>query len=143
MVLALVTGGNKGIGYSIVKLLFKSGVESLQCIFTSRTQANGQKAIENLVKGGVDKRRIHFHVLDLSRRESVDTFITWIAATHPKIDIVVNNAGFAFKGSDPTPFTAQATPTFAVNFFWNRGSYGKTPTFFGAEGTYSQCCKSG
>jgi len=56
-------------------------------------------------------------VLDLSRRESVDTFITWIAATHPKIDIVVNNAGFAFKGSDPTPFTAQATPTFAVNFF--------------------------
>ena len=50
MVLVLVTGGNKGIGYSIVKLLFKSGVDSLQCIFTSRTQANGQKAIENLVK---------------------------------------------------------------------------------------------
>lgn len=115
--LVLVTGGNKGIGYSIVKLLFNRGLESMQCIFTSRTRANGQKAIESLMKEGVDKNRLHFHELDVSRQESIDTFSKWIADTHPKIDVIVNNAGFAFKGADPTPFNEQAAPTFAVNFF--------------------------
>ena len=57
--LVLVTGGNKGIGYGIVKLLFKRGVESIQCIFTSRTQANGQEAIESLMKV---KQRTTLHI---------------------------------------------------------------------------------
>lgn len=112
-----MTGGNKGIGYFIVRRLLKSGIDPLQCIFTSRTEANGKKAIESLAKDGVDNRRVHFHVLDLSRPESVETFSKWIAAKHPKIDIVVNNAGFAFKNSDRTPFSGQAAPTFAINFF--------------------------
>ena len=45
---ALVTGGNKGIGFHIVKRLLKS--DALKCIFTSRTEANGKQAIESLKK---------------------------------------------------------------------------------------------
>ena len=33
------------------------------------------------------------------------------------IDILVNNAAIAFKGSDPTPFAQQAWPTINTNYF--------------------------
>ena len=33
-----------------------------------------------------------------------------------KIDVLVNNAGFAYKGSDPTPFKDQTKKTLETNY---------------------------
>lgn len=33
------------------------------------------------------------------------------------VDVLVNNAGFAFKGSDPTPFEVQTVKTFEINYY--------------------------
>mmetsp|Transcript_1351 Transcript_1351/g.2361 ORF Transcript_1351/g.2361 Transcript_1351/m.2361 type:complete len:195 (-) Transcript_1351:29-613(-) len=34
-----------------------------------------------------------------------------------KIDVLVNNAGFAYKGADPTPFEGQTKKTLETNYF--------------------------
>ena len=36
------------------------------------------------------------------------------------VDVLINNAGMAFKNADPTPFEQQCKPTLDVNF---RGTY--------------------
>ena len=51
---------------------------------------------------------------------------SWTSPTRPPspaprrrygaLDVLVNNAAIAFKGSDPTPFAAQAAPTIETNF---------------------------
>ena len=33
------------------------------------------------------------------------------------VDVLVNNAGFAYKGSDPTPFKGQTAKTFETNYY--------------------------
>merc|ERR1739841_275465 len=33
------------------------------------------------------------------------------------IDVLVNNAGFAYKGADPTPFEGQTAKTFQTNYY--------------------------
>ena len=75
---ALVTGGTRGIGRSIVKLLAELGCA---VIYT------GTKIEDNKSS---DKRT--FMQLDLSKKESIETFFYTLASI-PKIDILVNNAG--------------------------------------------------
>ena len=55
--------------------------------------------------------------VDISKPQSVKAFATALAAKYDgTIDCLVNNAGMAFKGADPTPFNDQAAPTVAVNY---------------------------
>ena len=50
--------------------------------------------------------------LDLNDEASVETFASTIAAQYPtSVRCHVNNAGFAFKNADPTPFEEQTAPT--------------------------------
>lgn len=47
----------------------------------------------------------------------MNSFATKLKAEYGgRLDVLVNNAGTAFKGSDPTPFEKQTKPTLDVNF---------------------------
>lgn len=84
---AVVTGGNKGIGFEIVKgLCRKIGVVYL----TARNEERGRQAVEKLEKLGL---RPLFHVLDVTSESSVQEFANYISTHHAGIDILVNNAG--------------------------------------------------
>eukprot|EP00246_Nothoceros_aenigmaticus_P013048 TRINITY_DN4316_c0_g1_i3.p1 TRINITY_DN4316_c0_g1~~TRINITY_DN4316_c0_g1_i3.p1 ORF type:complete len:277 (+),score=44.99 TRINITY_DN4316_c0_g1_i3:181-1011(+) len=85
--LAVVTGGNKGIGYQVVKQLAEQGIS---VVLTSRNKALGSDAAEALSSTGLN---VTFHVLDVASEESIRTFVDWLKQEHGGLDILVNNAG--------------------------------------------------
>lgn len=110
---AVVTGANKGIGFEIVKHLVNSKTRDVVYL-TSRDESRGRVAIDNLKSQGVDAT---FHQLDLESQESVDQFASHLKAHHGGLDVLVNNAGIAFKRDSTVPFDEQARVTNATNFF--------------------------
>lgn len=109
---AVVTGANKGIGLEIVKQLSSSG--KIKTILACRNPELGEAATRELAANGLD---VDFMVCDIGSEESIEAFASGLSAKYPVVDILVNNAAIAFKGSDPTPFEQQAAPTMKVNFF--------------------------
>lgn len=109
---AVVTGANKGIGFAIVRGLCKrfDGVVYL----TSRDVERGQNAVKELEKEGLHPR---YHQLDITKKESVEAFRDYVKKNYDGIDILVNNAAFAFKNNSTEPVTVQAEQTLFVNYF--------------------------
>jgi len=109
---AVVTGANKGIGLEIARILGK--LPDAHCIMACRNPELGQKAAADLIEDGCN---VSFRPLDISDPQSIQRFATMIKNEFGGIDMLVNNAGFAFKGADPTPFAKQARPTLNINYF--------------------------
>ncbi|XP_071455695.1 carbonyl reductase [NADPH] 3-like [Hetaerina americana] len=108
---AVVTGGNKGIGYAIVKGLCEKfdGIVYL----TSRDETRGKASVSELNKLGFKPL---FHVLDIEKQNTVVAFKEYIMKNHGGIDVLVNNAAIAYKNDAKEPFAEQAEVTVRVNF---------------------------
>lgn len=102
---AVVTGANKGIGYEIVKHLVNSKTQDVVYL-TSRDEGRGRAAVDSLKSQGVDAT---FHQLDLDSQESVNDFAAHITELHDGLDVLVNNAGIAYKRDTTAPFDEQVT----------------------------------
>lgn len=84
--IAVVTGGNKGVGYGACRLLAEAGV----CVvLTARDEARGKKAAGTLQKEGLDVR---FYPLDVTDMESADQLAAYLADEFGRLDILINNA---------------------------------------------------
>jgi carbonyl reductase 1 len=110
--IAVVTGANKGIGLEVAKQLSSSG--KIKTILACRNAELGEAATRELITNGFD---VDFMICDIGSEDSIANFVCDLSARYPVVDILVNNAAIAFKGSDPTPFDQQAAPTMKVNFF--------------------------
>jgi len=97
--LALVTGGNKGIGLACVTGLAKLGH---RVIFTCRNEKEGEKLLKELNQQGHD---VMFFPLDARDNSSVDRLIQFVK-TVGSLDILINNAGVAVAAGldDATAF---------------------------------------
>jgi NAD(P)-dependent dehydrogenase (short-subunit alcohol dehydrogenase family) len=101
---AVVTGGNRGIGLEICRQLAGLG---LHVVLTARDEAQAKEAAGQLVAevgGFVVGAR-----LDVRNEESVRTTFADIARSHGSVDVLVNNAGVAMDGSGHRP----SAPDFA------------------------------
>ncbi|AGP36120.1 SDR family oxidoreductase [Sorangium cellulosum] len=107
MRIAVVSGGNRGIGLEICRQLARRGVH---VVLGSRDEGRGNAAAAALKEQGisVEPRR-----LDVSEERSVEELARALAAEHGGVDIVVNNAGIAMQGFD----AEVARNTIEVNFF--------------------------
>ena len=104
---AVVTGGNRGIGLQICKILGEQGVH---VILGSRDEASGRAAAAELAAAG---HAVEARALDVTREETIEALAAWIVDAFGGLDIVVNNAGLAMDG-----FNAEiAKKTLEVNFF--------------------------
>ncbi|MEW5298603.1 MAG: hypothetical protein WDW38_000668 [Sanguina aurantia] len=103
---AVVTGANKGIGYDIARLLCEQGITT---VVTARNAELGRRAIDTLSRSPASVGKLDFHQLDVSDKASVDMFAEWLRQNHGGLNILVNNAGIAFKGSSFSAGEAQAT----------------------------------
>ncbi|XP_008984891.1 carbonyl reductase [NADPH] 1 isoform X2 [Callithrix jacchus] len=112
---ALVTGGNKGIGLAIVRDLCRRF--SGDVVLTARNVARGQAAVQQLQAEGLSPR---FHQLDIDDLQSIRALRDFLRKEYGGLDVLVNNAGIAFKVADPTPFHIQAEVTMKTNFFGTR-----------------------
>lgn len=112
---ALVTGANKGIGLAIARELCRRF--SGDVVLTARDEARGRAAVQQLQAEGLSPR---FHPLDIDDPHSVRALRDFLLREYGGLDVLVNNAGIAFKVNDPTPFPVQAEVTMKTNFFGTR-----------------------
>lgn len=84
---ALVTGGNKGIGFEIARQLGQAGFVVL---LGAREVSKARTAAETLVKEKLDVRPVELDVTKQAHREGVAAFIT---KEFGQLDVLVNNAG--------------------------------------------------
>ncbi|CAN1348909.1 (+)-neomenthol dehydrogenase, partial [Linum perenne] len=84
---AIVTGGNKGIGFEICKQLASSD-KGIVVILTARDVNRGIEAVQKLSSDD-----ILFHQLDVSDAASICCLADFVKSQFGKLDILVNNAG--------------------------------------------------
>ena len=108
---AVVTGSNKGIGLSIVRLLCKQFNGDVY--LTSRNDERGHAAVKLLEGEGLKPK---YHQLDIESAESVQALYDDIMKDYGGVDILVNNAGVFFLDSDTRPFSDKVDTTMNINF---------------------------
>lgn len=111
---ALITGGNKGIGLETARQLAGVGVLP---IIGSRDLQRGLAAVKILGDEGFEARAVQ---LDVTSEASIAQAATQIGREFGKLDILVNNAGVLQYGEDSTTEkTSLATlrGVFETNFF--------------------------
>ncbi|CAJ2654179.1 unnamed protein product [Trifolium pratense] len=97
---AVVTGGNKGIGFALVKRLAELG---LSVVLTARDKQKGEDAVEAIRAqlGHLAHNHVHFLLLDVSDHDSIKTFASSFKAKFgATLDILVNNAGVSYNELD-------------------------------------------
>lgn len=85
--LAVVTGGNKGIGLEICRQLAGKG---LRVLLTSRDPDKGSHAAEGLKAERLD---VLYHPLDVDSDDSVRELRQYMEREVGRLDVLVNNAG--------------------------------------------------
>ncbi len=90
---ALVTGGNRGIGFETCRQLGRRG---LRVILTARNAAAGEKAAATLDAEGIE---VEFRRLDVTDVESISACAKSIERKPGRLDVLVNNAGIMLDSS--------------------------------------------
>jgi NAD(P)-dependent dehydrogenase (short-subunit alcohol dehydrogenase family) len=92
--IALVTGGNRGIGFEICRQLAKLGI---RVIVGSRDAAKGLGAAGELIS---ERLPVEARELDVASDESIESCMDWIRRDLGRLDILVNNAGIMLEEED-------------------------------------------
>jgi NAD(P)-dependent dehydrogenase (short-subunit alcohol dehydrogenase family) len=112
---ALITGGNKGIGLETARQLGKLGITVL---VGARDVAKGEAAVATLKKEGIDARAVK---IDVDKPEDYAALAKTIEKDFGKLDILINNAGIMLdgrKGNETTTTSPEVLrKTFDTNFF--------------------------
>jgi (+)-neomenthol dehydrogenase len=82
--IAVVTGGNKGIGLEVCRQLTQNGVT---VVLTARDEKRGMEAVEKLKGMGVSG--VLFHQLDVMDVSSIARLAEFLKACSGRLDILV------------------------------------------------------
>jgi NAD(P)-dependent dehydrogenase (short-subunit alcohol dehydrogenase family) len=112
---ALVTGGNKGIGLETARQLGKLGITVLIGV---RDESKGAAAVAELKKDSVEARAVK---LDMDNAADYAAVAKLIEKDYGRLDILINNAGIFLDGrkGNETSTTSKEIlqKTFNTNFF--------------------------
>ncbi len=86
---AIVTGGNRGIGFEIVKTLFSEGF-LVACLDRSDSDQ-----LDEIIQGS--SGRIKMFNVDISNLENIKKAVKEVEAYFGRIDVLINNAGVSPK----------------------------------------------
>jgi NAD(P)-dependent dehydrogenase (short-subunit alcohol dehydrogenase family) len=110
---ALVTGGNRGIGYELVRQLALKG---FKVILASRDPEMGHKAVQKLLDSNLD---VSFVEMDVDNQESIRQAAITINEKYGRLDVLINNAG-VYLDKNETILNMEPSileGTMATNFF--------------------------
>jgi NAD(P)-dependent dehydrogenase (short-subunit alcohol dehydrogenase family) len=110
---ALISGGNKGIGFEIARRLGQAG---LTVFAGARNRDLGAAAARKLQDEGLDVRHIE---LDLLRPATLEAAAVALGAEFQRLDVLVNNAAIIDSGDGP-PSTVEGDAvrhSMETNFF--------------------------
>lgn len=106
---ALVSGGNRGIGFEVCRQLAREG---MQVLLGARDVAKGQQAADRLMRERLDVRAAP---LDVAEADSIAA----LAGQAGRVDVLINNAGIDYD-TDQTALAAdlnRVRDIFATNVF--------------------------
>lgn len=89
--IAIVTGGNSGIGLATARLFCKEGAKVVIC---ARREAENKKAVDEITAAGGEIMAVQ---ADLKKMEDCKKVIDATIEKYGRIDVLVNNAGIADK----------------------------------------------
>ena len=105
----VVTGANRGLGREITRNLARFGARVIMACRDKDHALQVRREIEaERVSGSLEVRE-----LDLAHTQSIRRFVENLKTNHPRIDVLINNAGISLKHPERTP--AGLEMTFAVN----------------------------
>lgn len=113
ILVALVTGGNRGIGYELVKQLALKG---FKVILASRDPEMGHKAAQKLLDSNLD---VSFVEMDVDNQESVSQAANTVNERYGRLDVLINNAGVYLEENKKLVAMKPSIleKTMATNFF--------------------------
>jgi NAD(P)-dependent dehydrogenase (short-subunit alcohol dehydrogenase family) len=88
--LAIVTGANSGLGLETTRALARKGAK---VIMACRSEAKAKSALDQLLADGIAPAQLELRTLDLSSLASIRSFAEHVRTSHPKLDLLINNAG--------------------------------------------------
>jgi NAD(P)-dependent dehydrogenase (short-subunit alcohol dehydrogenase family) len=88
--IALVTGGNRGLGFETCRQLAQLG---LTVVLSARDTTKGEIAAKQLIDRGLD---VVFHQLDVSEQSHIDRIVYQVEQQFGRIDVLVNNAAILY-----------------------------------------------
>lgn len=91
----VITGAGKGMGKALTHRFAAVNNNILIC---SRTESE-LKAVKEEVEKSDPGTMVHYFVTDLSTRQGVADFASWIEKKELDIDVIINNAGSFIPGS--------------------------------------------
>jgi NAD(P)-dependent dehydrogenase (short-subunit alcohol dehydrogenase family) len=107
---ALITGGNRGIGAAAAKRLAELGA---QVVITGRQQSEGRRVVDHIRH---NRGTVAFFEADLSEPEQVKRIVPFALETFGRLDYAFNNAGISGDNRLLTDQTeANFDSVFAVN----------------------------
>lgn len=106
---ALVTGGNRGLGFEICRALARRG---LAVVLTAREESEGRKAEAELGTEGLD---VAYYPLDVSRPNAVTSSQRLLERDGVTIDVLVNNAAIYPAGDAAAIDLTALDQAWAVN----------------------------
>ncbi len=95
--IALITGGNKGIGFETARQLAKTGVH---VIIGSRDRKKGVEASLKLQSEGLAVEALS---IDVNSQSSIAEAAREVEKKHGRLDILINNAGVMVDALDKKP----------------------------------------
>jgi NAD(P)-dependent dehydrogenase (short-subunit alcohol dehydrogenase family) len=116
---ALVTGGNSGIGRATARRLADLGAE---VVISGRDEVRGKEVVDEIVAAGGTAHFVAISLTDAASARSLARQATDLAG---RVDILVNNAGIYPFGTTPETTEETFTSVFDVNV--------KAPYFLVAE----------
>lgn len=114
MTIALITGGNKGIGLETARQLGKLGISVL---IGARDEQRGLAAVDTLRKEGISAKWVALEVTDAA---SIKSAAATVEREFGVLDVLVNNAGYldyASEGVASTVSIDTLRKTFEINYF--------------------------
>jgi NAD(P)-dependent dehydrogenase (short-subunit alcohol dehydrogenase family) len=90
---ALVTGGGRGLGYTIATALAQAGAD---IAITSRDASTIERTAASIAEA--TGRRVHACTLDVTKADDITRLVADVESTVGPIDILVNNAGLNIRG---------------------------------------------
>ena len=107
----LITGGNAGLGLETAVALATMGAA---VTITARDATRGAAARQEIIeRSGADPQQVEVMALDLASTKSIRSFAEAFLAGHPRLDVLVNNAGLIL--SERTETEDGFETTFGVN----------------------------
>lgn len=95
--IALVTGGNRGIGLEVCRQLAQLGIK---VVLGSRDLDKGVAASGQLIAAGLPVAARH---LDVANGQSIRECMNWVRKEVGRLDILINNAGIMVEEEDADP----------------------------------------